>query len=197
MIKYVLSDYAGVISYPQDKDDINEMAGICGVSLSAFESAYWKHREAYDQGKLTGQEYWKRSFPELDLIPGKINQLIKIDSESWSHLNAETQEWLEEIKSTGVRLALFSNMPPELTQYLKINIPWLKIFEKSFYSCELGLCKPHAASFQAVLKGLKQNADEVLFVDDREDNIEGAKSVGLKTMLFKDVATSRKEYLHV
>jgi len=60
------------------------------------------------------------------------------------------------------------------------------LFVKTFYSNEIGLRKPDSASYQKVLEIAGIKAPETLFVDDREENIEGAASVGLQTFLYNE-----------
>ena len=56
------------------------------------------------------------------------------------------------------------------------------LFIKAYYSFELGLRKPSKEIFETVLKNENLNAAETLFIDDSEENIEAAKSVGLQTI---------------
>ncbi|MGN6540514.1 MAG: HAD family hydrolase [Ginsengibacter sp.] len=55
-------------------------------------------------------------------------------------------------------------------------------FDEAFYSCEIGLRKPDAACYEWVLKNLKIQPDETLFIDDSLHNIQGAKKAGLQTI---------------
>ncbi len=53
------------------------------------------------------------------------------------------------------------------------------LFEKTYYSHTMGLCKPDAAAFNRVIKENKLDPDETIFVDDTEVNITSAKEAGL------------------
>lgn len=50
----------------------------------------------------------------------------------------------------------------------------------AYYSCDLGLAKPDAAYFEAVLADLDLPAADVLFVDDSPANVDAARDVGLR-----------------
>jgi putative hydrolase of the HAD superfamily len=56
-------------------------------------------------------------------------------------------------------------------------------FEKAWYSHEIGLRKPNPDCYKAVLQQKGLLPEETLFVDDTAINIEGAKQVGLQTLL--------------
>ncbi len=63
-----------------------------------------------------------------------------------------------------------------------------KQFMKSFNACylshEMGSRKPENAFFEKVLTEQDLKAEECLFIDDREENIEAAKALGFKTWHF-------------
>jgi FMN phosphatase YigB (HAD superfamily) len=56
-------------------------------------------------------------------------------------------------------------------------------FLKAYYSHDLKLRKPYPESFRKLLEIENLAADETLFIDDSYKNIEGAKQVGLQTIL--------------
>ena len=57
------------------------------------------------------------------------------------------------------------------------------LFNKAYYSHEIGLRKPDAAAYQYVLNENRLQPQETLFIDDTPGNIEGAKVVGMPTIL--------------
>ena len=60
------------------------------------------------------------------------------------------------------------------------------IFTKVYYSHEIGHRKPEPEAFKLILDENQLNANEVLFIDDSPQHIEGAKKIGLKTHLLKE-----------
>ncbi|MBN2615731.1 MAG: HAD family phosphatase [Bacteroidales bacterium] len=55
------------------------------------------------------------------------------------------------------------------------------LFDKSYFSFELQLIKPDRKIYDYVLGDQDLDPGQTLFIDDREDNIEGAARTGLKT----------------
>jgi putative hydrolase of the HAD superfamily len=53
------------------------------------------------------------------------------------------------------------------------------LFEKTYYSHTIGLCKPDAAAFRLVIEENDLDPAETIFVDDTEANMTGAKEAGL------------------
>ena len=52
-------------------------------------------------------------------------------------------------------------------------------FGVAVYSCEIGLAKPDPAYFEKAVAMIGAPAAEILFVDDQQENVDGARSVGL------------------
>jgi putative hydrolase of the HAD superfamily len=59
------------------------------------------------------------------------------------------------------------------------------LFQKDFYSHEIGIRKPAPESFFKVLSEANLIARETLFIDDSEENIHGAAQTGLQTFWLK------------
>ncbi|HEU4438037.1 MAG TPA: HAD-IA family hydrolase [Methylomirabilota bacterium] len=59
------------------------------------------------------------------------------------------------------------------------------ILDAVVVSCEVGLSKPDPRIYRYCLDRLGLEPSQVLFVDDRADNIEGAARIGLRTMQFE------------
>ena len=105
---------------------------------------------------------------------------------------ADRIERIQEL-SSRYRLFLLSNTNPihiaEVHGILHNNtgIDQLeKIFEKVWYSYDLGLIKPHTAIYETVLNQRKLNPVETVFLDDNADNVAGAKKVGIEALLVTD-----------
>jgi glucose-1-phosphatase len=56
------------------------------------------------------------------------------------------------------------------------------LFDRVFYSHEMGLAKPSAEIYQKMLQDLDTSADRVVFFDDLEANVKGAASVGIQAV---------------
>ncbi len=56
------------------------------------------------------------------------------------------------------------------------------LFEKAYYSFQMGLAKPDTECFDRVLSDLNLMPSETLFIDDTTPNIESASLLGLRTL---------------
>jgi len=87
------------------------------------------------------------------------------------------------------RLFMLSNTNPIALErvrpyFLKKGIPVESYFEKLFLSYEMRMAKPDNEIYEKVLTSAKLSASQTLFVDDSPLNIEKAKKLGYKTLLY-------------
>ncbi len=185
----LLVDYGEVVSQPQPEEAIAAMARLAGLERERFLERYWEHRPAYDAGE-GAREYWSAVIDAELGDADKLERLVELDVAGWSHLNAETLAVLRCAHRDGVTLALLSNAPYELAVAARAN-PALEIFDRMSFSAELGVIKPDPAAFHAALEGLDVDFAEVLFVDDRPENVAGAIAAGLRAVQFSSAEQLR------
>lgn len=63
----------------------------------------------------------------------------------------------------------------------------LSHFSEIYVSCEMGLRKPEKAAFDAVVDRMGCQPADVLFFDDLEENIRGAREAGLQAVLVHSI----------
>jgi putative hydrolase of the HAD superfamily len=180
-MKFYLFDFADVISCPQDMNSFYEMAKLLKMGNKEFHDAYWKHRKPYDKGQK-GDEYWA-TVAGQNLEPKLLELLISWDCKSWGNMNPLTLHLLEKLKHEGKTLGLLSNLPIDLVYYLRNNYSFLQFFDHVFFSAEIKLAKPDREIYEHVLLKTGYSAREIIFFDDREENLKTAKELGLNTFL--------------
>jgi putative hydrolase of the HAD superfamily len=97
---------------------------------------------------------------------------------------------LADLKAGGTRLALLSNAGPDFGSYFRHG-PLSDWFEAFYVSGELRLLKPEAAIYRHVLDDLGITPAEMVFVDNRADNVAGAQDLGITGHVFTDAASLR------
>jgi putative hydrolase of the HAD superfamily len=183
----LLLDYAGVVSLHQSDEARSRLVMTAGADADRFWSVYWALRRPYDAGSLSANEYWDRVAKKLDLVwsDERSAELVRQDTQSWLRPNREVLEIVAAAGQRGMRLAILSNAPKELAEAVR-RLEWMRPFTELLFSCELGLTKPDPECYTAAVAQLGVAAGEVLFVDDRPENVAGAESAGLRAMVFQD-----------
>jgi len=188
-VRAVVFDYGNVLCLEQTPEDMKGMALVSGVPDERFSELYWKLRPPYDRGDIDGPAYWSAvaGQQELDLSGDQIATLIKLDSESITRPNQGAVQWVELLHREGFPLSLLSNMPLELSRHVTKCFPRLSTFEHLIYSCDYGSIKPELAIYRNSLELLKAAPQDILYLDDRAENVEAAARLGINSVLFDTV----------
>jgi putative hydrolase of the HAD superfamily len=188
-VQAVVFDYGNVLCLEQTLEDMKGMALVSGIPDERFAELYWKLRPPYDRGEIDGPAYWiaVAGQQELGLSRDQIATLIKLDSESITRPNQGAVQWVELLHREGFPLALLSNMPLELSRHVTKSFQSLSTFEHLIYSCDYGSIKPELAIYRNCLELLKAAPQDILYLDDRAENVEAAARLGISSVLFDTV----------
>lgn len=193
--KVVVFDYGEVISAAPSEADRAQLTEIAGGDAEVFWPAYWRHRDALDQGTLSIQQYWRGIERELGENWGDstIHRLWLADFRSWLSVDHETLEVLLDLREGGTRMALLSNAGRDFGSYFRHGTLG-DLFEQVFVSGELGTIKPSAEIFEHVMRELGVTPAEMVFVDNKEVNVRGAEALGIAGHVFT-TASDLRAYL--
>ena len=196
-IKAIVFDYGQVISLPQDQKMMEEIVRRIGVESEEFKSVLWTLRGDYDRGIISARDYFKKVLSHFDvyLNDKSIDELVELDSMSWKNVNPETVLLMEEIKKAGYLLGILSNMPQNFLSWARENISAFSLPHVSVFSCEVKLIKPEEAIYRKLLSLLSVEAEELVFFDDKINNIEGARVLGIEAVLWEGPENARRELL--
>jgi putative hydrolase of the HAD superfamily len=186
-LRAVIFDYGGVLSLVPTPPDWENLARAARIPLAVLQSGYWKFREEYDCAVFGGVTYWRRIVGAAGqtLTDNEAAQLIALDNLQWLKENWPAIKLAASLRAMEVKTAILSNMQFEMLTGMRAKFSWLEQFDRQLYSCELGISKPDPEIFRHAVKLLKVNPAEALFLDDREENLEGAARVGLRTMQYE------------
>lgn len=126
--------------------------------LSQVSSDYEGNRSAYDS-------IWRKAI-EFAYFPKK-----------------EMFSLVLELKQKGLKLGILSNTEMPVVEVLKEKD--YSIFDVLVFSCLEGVRKPEKEIYWLLVNRLGLKAEEIIFIDDREENIISASQIGLKSILFK------------
>jgi putative hydrolase of the HAD superfamily len=181
-------DYGGVLVRNQTDEDQARLAQIAGIPQPLFTELYWAHRLPYDKDSVTAPEYWASVAHSAGatLTTNAIEELTELDTTSWMQFDSVMWDWIEELRQAGKRVAMLSNMPRDLGQALRTRTHRLDSFDHVTLSYEVRSAKPEPAAFEHCLEGLGTPADQLLFLDDRIANVQGAELLGIRGIQFTD-----------
>jgi putative hydrolase of the HAD superfamily len=189
-VSAVLFDYGMVLSAPPDPGQWQRMLDISKLTQHEFEPGYWAFRHAYDRGELNAIDYWPKVGQKAGVTfdSTQIDGLIDADVELWTLPNTPMIQWAQRLQSSGVRTGILSNIGDAMTDGLLRKLEWLSGFDHHTWSYRLLLAKPEAAIYEAAVRGMQTPAANILFIDDKPENIATALSVGMQAIQYNDHA---------
>ena len=79
-------------------------------------------------------------------------------------------------------------------QYVVEELISMSLFDHRFLSYEIGVEKPDEEIFKYVADKIHHMKEEILFVDDRQSNVDAAKNFGMKAIHFTDSFNLIKDF---
>lgn len=196
-IRNIIFDWGGVITNIDFEATINAFKKF---GIDNFEEYYCQTYQSelfilHETGQISPEEFRTELKKE---IPVPITD-EELDT-AWMAMLMETPPeniGLLKIAKKKYRTFLLSNTNAiHVAQYGKIlkekfglENGMSDVFEKVYYSHEIGMKKPDTAIFKFLLEENRLTPDETLFVDDSIQNIDAANSLGLKTILLANGQT--------
>jgi len=195
-IRAVLFDYGMVLSGPADPAARKRMEELLGAAPERFGAAYWHYRDAYDRGSLNAADYWRNVAADLGraLDATTLAALIAADNAQWTQPNQAMIDWAAALQRAGIRTGVLSNLSGAMEDGVHAQFPWLQEFTHTTFSHRLGIAKPDAEIYRHAAEGLGVAPDEILFIDDREENVTAARAAGMVAILYRDVADGRADF---
>jgi putative hydrolase of the HAD superfamily len=91
---------------------------------------------------------------------------------------------VQTLRRAGVPCHVASNQQAGRARHMSEVLNYRNLFTREFYSCALGVAKPDIAFFELVHHSLDLRRDNVLFLDDRPENVEAARRAGLAAAVY-------------
>jgi HAD superfamily hydrolase (TIGR01509 family) len=135
-------------------------------------------QEAYrvaSLGEIDANEFWSRVGVDADLEDAYL---------SHHRLNSGVMELLQMAQRLGVPVCCLSNDIGSWSQKLRQRLDVEEYLHLSIISGDVGIRKPALAIYQALIDASDYAASELLFVDDRLNNVQAARAIGIDSMLF-------------
>lgn len=194
-VKAVIFDYGEVLCHRPTAEEIAQLAGFFNLRVDQLPALWERNRGPYDRGDLTPQVYWSAFAKDagIELAPERLEEVHDLDIAMWSNINSSMVTWANQLRTSGMKVGLLSNMHPEMVAYCRKHFSWLKEFDFVTFSGEVKLIKPDPAIYEHTLRGLGVTAGEALFLDDREVNIRAAQALGIYSLRFESIEQLRGE----
>lgn len=163
-----------------------------------FKKKYFGHDESlFDEAGYLNHQAGAGNIPPAELTR-KIAGMAGLSPETAereinkSAANEELFEYIEQKLKPGYRLGILSNASANQLDVL-FNPGQLSLFDEVALSFEMGVIKPDERAYTTILKRLKVEAHEAVFVDDQERHCTGAREAGVQAILYENFEQFKRE----
>lgn len=151
-----------------------------------------------DSGDMNEQEYVAEA--QKRLPTEELRQIAAAAMEDWwldgLWPKKGMQALIGELLEKGYHLYVLSNISTAFYKF-QYKIPYIERFDGVLVSAEERLVKPNAAVYYRFFEKFGLKAEECFFIDDRQENIDGALAVGMQGYCFADGDVNRlREHLN-
>jgi putative hydrolase of the HAD superfamily len=192
-IRHIFFDIGGVLgSNGWDREQRHCAVEHFGLNADDFQ---WRHEEVvgeWEEGRITLEEYLDIAvfYTERDFSREEFAEFMCAQS-----LPDQATIEIARALSRDPRYTLMTlnNESEELNIYRIERFGISEIFEAFLSSCWLGARKPMRRFYHRALGIAHAQPESSLFIDDRQQNLVPASSLGMNTILFKSASQLRSD----
>jgi putative hydrolase of the HAD superfamily len=194
-VQAVIFDFGGVLCFHPSEDRFNRIANLFGIPTPDLLRLFWAHRIDYDAGLVDSRAYWTQIAQAVgkEMDDTLLGTLVQYEIELWNNYDQRILRWAAHLRSSGVRTAILSNLPRPLGEALRATPGFLDPFDHVTFSYELKIVKPEAGIYHDAVCGVGVSPSQALFLDDKPENVEGARAVGLQAEVYSTWDTFLEE----
>lgn len=200
-IESVIFDWGGVLIDDPRPGLLRYCADAFGVSQEIYTPVHDSFLDEFGKGLIGEEEFWQGISRKLGK-PAKCKAgkpAPEVPSLwSWAFRSAYVPRpgvfrLVSSLHARGYKTALLSNTElPAVEIFREFGYD---MFDTLVFSCEQGVAKPEPRIYEITLEKLDSQAPRSVFIDDRQDYIQGAKAVGLHTILFTGIGQLKRDLI--
>ena len=134
-------------------------------------------KDSYETGLLSENEFIA-TIIRITGFTGNRKEFTRIWCDIFTE-NRQMTNLVMKLKAQGHNLYLLSNTNHLHLEHLKRNFPAFTHFSGGIFSHMVGVMKPQSEIYQMALDHFSLKAEETIYVDDLEENIDAGKRLNL------------------
>lgn len=185
-LKGVVFDLDGVIRQ-FERGRAHAIAEAHGTTLDVLAAAAFSkemHRLLVT-GRISRAEWVERV-----AVASGYPEAVRAWLDTIGELDPDTVQVIRELRAAGTPVGLLTNGTDTIRAELT-TLGIIDLFDGVVSTWDVGIAKPDAGAFEAAAASLQMPPGELLFIDDRADNVAGAEAVGMTGHQFVGVPSLR------
>ncbi|MFA5778480.1 MAG: HAD family phosphatase [Candidatus Paceibacterota bacterium] len=197
MIKALIFDVGGVLLLAKDtkkrtdKNLLTSYKEVCFLLEDIDKTPDEIFKDTIDiyrkssTGEISKEETLELYSQTLGIPSKKIEELFEDLYKKNVIENKGLYEFILDLKTGGYAVAILSTQF-HLSKNILIPPKYYEDFDALEISCDDGLKKPDQKCFMSILEKLNIKPEESIFIDDKQENLDAAENLGMKSLIFKD-----------
>jgi len=144
----------------------------------------------YESGRITRQDFYQ-AVREVIGFHGDITEFGSFFADIFSEMPA-TIALHAELRQRGFKTFIFSNTNDLAIEHVRRNFPFFANFDGYLFSYEVGAMKPQPEIYAAMEKMCGRTGADLIYLDDRAENIAAGAARGWRTILHESRAKTRQ-----
>ena len=188
-VKFIYFDLGNVLLFFDHRRAAEQMGRVAGISTDAVWRALAKDNTIcrVESGEMTDREFYERFCDATGTRPD-FAELQRAGSDIF-WLNWQIVPLVAQLDAAGYPLGILSNTSQSHWEFICGGQYGLLpgAFRTAVLSYEARSSKPDPGIYQAAIARAGVAPGEIFFMDDREENVAGARAAGLDAVLFTSV----------
>ena len=193
-IKVILFDLGRVLMHIDFDAFPNGLGLLTEEQRAPYRVPTRKLWRLYETGKLSTDEFlesldhiFDRKFSKEHILEAWNRIIVRDNEDIVSFVRAVQKQF---------RTAILSNTSPSHWEKVLQISPLVRSIPHHFTSFGIGVMKPDPLAYRHVADTLRVQPHEILFIDDLQENVDGAIKVGLKGVVYKSIDSLPDDMLH-
>jgi putative hydrolase of the HAD superfamily len=192
----VLFDVGGVLlTNGWDHGERAAAAKQFGLDLASFEARHATVVDPWEKGEISRDVYLDAAVFNEPRPFSRDEFFAFILAQSRVLQDGALGILAELAASKGVTVGCLNNEARETNDYRFATFGLRRYFKVAFSSCYVGLRKPHVEIYRRAIDILGAPPERILFIDDRQENVDGAVLAGMKGIRFEGEQQLQKQLL--
>ena len=183
MIKAILFDADGVVIKARSRFFSDRFAEKQGVSVDEVVPFFKKEMRLAFTNKADIKESLKVYLPKWNWS-ASVDDFLAYWFKEESPRDEEVLRLIDSLRLQGIKCYLATDREVYWAKYLVEEVGLKDSFDGFMFSCEVGHEKHTSEYFKEVLQRLGLSAEEVMYWDDDQKNVDAAKEVGIDARFY-------------
>jgi HAD superfamily hydrolase (TIGR01509 family) len=143
----------------------------------------------YEYGKLTREQFFQQIQPVTG-FKGTLEEFGNFFADIFTEIPPMI-ELHSTMRQRGFKTYIFSNTNDLAIEHIQRNFPFFRNFDGYIYSYEVRAMKPESKIYEALERLSGRRGGEIIYLDDRPENVAGGVARGWRAILHETPEKSR------